>query len=118
MFGGYFPAGEYQYGGVALEYPGNRLRSFNTQIDPVIFDGGNRGLGNARGLGQFILAHILEFANDSNGFSDGDINPFFAGLNSLISLLPVIVWRHINDIDEHFRGLDLVDDPVFLSQSR
>jgi len=58
------------------------LRSFDAQVDPAILDGGNRGLRNARELGQLALAQFLKFAQDTHGLADADFYSFLGRTKS------------------------------------
>ncbi len=59
---------------MALEGASKNLGAFDAKVDSAILDCGNRGLGNASEFGQLALTEFLEFAQDSNRFSDRNID--------------------------------------------
>src|SRR5437762_854197 len=103
------PSGKHQHAGMTLKGTGENFRALDTETNPVIFDRGNRCLGNARSLGQLVLAHLLELAKNPNRFSDAYGGPplggtivfhqglrwFTARSNALLGVSPSIEsgWR-------------------------
>jgi len=80
------PVRKDQNRGVDLERSSEDLGSFDSEVDPISFDGGDRGLRDAGESRKLILAQLLQLTNNPDGFTDGD-------LYSLTGF-PVIVHDH------------------------
>ena len=52
------------------------LCAFHAEIDPAVFDAGDRGLRDATQLGQLDLAKSLKLPNDANGLTGRNIYAF------------------------------------------
>ena len=74
-----FPAWEDKHCRVAPERAGKHLRSFNSEADSAVLDGGDGGLRDAREIGKLGLAQLLEFPQNADGFSDGYLNTHLGG---------------------------------------
>ena len=80
------PVRENQYRGVDLECSSEDLGSFDSEIDSISLDSGDRGLRNACEFRKLILAQLLKFTNNPDGFTDGDLN--------VLAGFPVIAHNH------------------------
>ena len=70
MLKGNFPAGEHEYGGMAIECAGERFGAFDSQIDSTVLDSRDSRLWNTRKFGKLTLAQLLKFTQDTHGFSN------------------------------------------------
>ena len=59
---------------MTLESYRKYLGTFHAEIDAIILDRGNGGLGNPGKGGQLTLAEFLKLAQDADGFSDRDVH--------------------------------------------
>ena len=73
------PSGKDENARMALQRTGEDFRTLYAQANTIILDRGDRRLGNARSLGQLILAQVLELAKNSDGFSDAHGGPPLGG---------------------------------------
>ena len=58
---------------MTLQGARENLGPFDPQIDPSVLDCRDRGLGNARQLGELVLAQLLQLAQDTERLADGDL---------------------------------------------
>lgn len=63
------PTWEYQYRWMALERPGQLLRSLYAEIDAPSLNGRDSRLRNARSRRETVLAHALKFPDDPYRFA-------------------------------------------------
>ena len=96
-----------KYSGMHLQCTCKNLRTFDTQIDPVILDRGKRRLRNSRHNSQIILAEFLELTDDANGFAYRHIyRPL--GSSKILSVRgsfpPIVVRSQFHNEDEHPLG--------------
>ena len=54
-----------------LESDSELFRSFGTEGYAPALDAGDGGLGDATGVGELGLGHLLEFTNDAHGIARG-----------------------------------------------
>jgi hypothetical protein len=80
------PVRENQYRGVDLECSSEDLGSFDSEVDSISLDSGDRGLRNACEFRKLILAQLLKFTNNPDGLTDGDLN--------VLPGFPVIAHNH------------------------
>ena len=71
----HIPGWKNQHGGVDLERASEYLCAFDTQVDPIALDRGDRGLGNPGECSELILAEFLEFTDDSHGLANRNFDP-------------------------------------------
>lgn len=66
MLKGNFPAGEDEYGRMAIECSREGLSTFDAQIDPAVLDSRDGRLWDTRKFGKLALAQFLKFAQDTH----------------------------------------------------
>ncbi len=71
-----FLAGENQHGWMAPEGSGEIFCSYDANLNSIILDSRNGGLGNPRAFGKFLLAEFLEFSHYSDRLTNGNSNGF------------------------------------------
>lgn len=68
------PSGKDEHRWMALECARKYLRTFHTETYAIILDSRESGLRNPGALGELILGHVLELANDAHRLSYGNGN--------------------------------------------
>ncbi|MEY3426672.1 MAG: hypothetical protein RIS60_24 [Pseudomonadota bacterium] len=64
------PSWKNKYSGMALKRHGKNLCTIDTQIDAIVFDGRNCGLGYARHFRQLPLTKFLKLSHNSKCFTN------------------------------------------------
>src|SRR5258708_34702324 len=64
------PPREDQHAWMTFKRAGQNFGTLDTQANTIIFDCGDRSLGDAGYLGKLVLAHVLELAKNPNRLSD------------------------------------------------
>ena len=72
-----FAAQKHKHSRVASQRMRKNLGSFNTKVDSIIFDGRDGCSRNAGQLGELRLVEFLEFTEDADRFTNGDLDTFF-----------------------------------------
>jgi len=108
-----FPAGKYEYGGMAVESTSKNFGTLDPQIDSTILDCGNSGLRNAGKLRQLALAQFLEVAQDPYRFSNRDLYTVFCWAKFFHLRSPVVVGRDMDNLNlQHVRNNSVDHAPL------